>query len=213
MAAEHNIAGQTAPEQLVEQPTVVTATEVAGEDPARDKAGASTPTRGDETTGTPLPSSVAEEEDKASSPAPVEVGRAPTPALVEAPTYEGTPNRGKGLMIPVTMVGGSTEGDEAQAASDDEVEEIQGRLHDGRQHIYVWRQRGDHWDVHEEIAEVEEAERVECAAKRLVSEVKVSGLTFYWSIYIPWIVHCAVCLKFAGRDENGEVPEKVLRPN
>ena len=168
---------------------------------------------GDETTGTPPPSSVAEEEDKAPSPAPVEEGRAPTPAPVEAPMREGTPNRGKGPMIPVIMVGGSTDGEEAQAASDDEMEEIQGRSCDGRQHIYVWRQCADNWAGHEEIIEVEEAERVECAAKRLVSEVKVSGLTFYWSIYIPWIVHCVVCLKFTGRNENGEVPEKVLRPN
>jgi hypothetical protein len=38
---------------------------------------------------------------------------------------------------------------------------------------------GDHWAGHEEIAEVEEAERVECAAKRLVNEVKVSDLAFH----------------------------------
>jgi hypothetical protein len=56
------------------------------------------------------------------------------------------------------------------------VEEIQGRPHDGRQHIYVWRQRGDHWTGHEEIAEVKEAERVDRAAKQLVNEVKVSDL-------------------------------------
>jgi len=79
-------------------------------------------------------------------------------------------------MIPSTLVRGSTEGEETQAVSDDEVEEIQGRPHDGRQHIYVWRQCGDHWAGHEEIAEVEEVERVEHAAKRLMSEVKVSDL-------------------------------------
>jgi hypothetical protein len=39
----------------------------------------------------------------------------------------------------------------------------------------VWRQRGDHFIGHEELAETEEAARVECAAKRLVDEVKVSG--------------------------------------
>ena len=43
-------------------------------------------------------------------------------------------------MIPVTVTGGSTKGEEAQVASDDEVEEIQGRPDDGRQHVYVWRQ-------------------------------------------------------------------------
>ena len=100
-------------------------------------------------------------------------------------------------MLPVTVVGGSAEGEETRAASDDKVEEIQGHPHDGRQHIYVWRQRGDHWASHEEIAEVEEAERVERAAKHLVSEVKVSGLTFGWSIYKPWSVYCVACLKSA----------------
>ena len=93
------------------------------------------------------------------------------------------------------------------------MEEIQGHPRDGRQHIYVWRQRGGHSAGHEEIAEVEEAERVERAAKRLVSEVKVSGLTFHWSIYKPWSVYCVACLKSVGRNENGEVQEKVLRPN
>jgi len=97
-------------------------------------------------------------------------------------------------MIPVTMVGGSTEGEEVHVASDDEVEEIQGCPHDGRQHIYVWRQCGDHWAGHKEIAEVKEAERVERAAKHLVSEVKVSGLTFHWSIYKSWSVYCVACL-------------------
>ena len=43
MAAEQNIVGQTAPEQPVEQPAVVTAKEVADEDLARDWARASTP--------------------------------------------------------------------------------------------------------------------------------------------------------------------------
>ena len=40
-------------------------------------------------------------------------------------------------MIPITMGRASEGGTEAQAASDDEVEEIQGRPHDGRQHVYV----------------------------------------------------------------------------
>ena len=81
-------------------------------------------------------------------------------------------------MIPVTTAGGSTEGEKAQATSDDEVEEIQGRPQDGRQHVYVWRQHGDHFIGHEELAETEEAARVERAAKRLVEEVKVSVLVF-----------------------------------
>jgi hypothetical protein len=118
-------------------------------------------------------------------------------------------------MMPVTVAGGSAKGEEAQAASDDEVEEIQACPRDGRQHVYVWRQCGDHWAGHEEIAETEEAERVERAAKRLVNEVRVSGLMFCWCIciYVPRFVHCVVCLMSAGCNENGKVPKKVLRSN
>ena len=76
----------------------------------------------------------------------------------------------------MTAAGGSAKGEGTRATSDDEVEEIQGRPHDGRQHVYVWRQRGDHFIGHEELVETEEAARVEHAAKRLVDEVKVSGL-------------------------------------
>ena len=104
--------------------------------------------------------------------------RAPTPPRAEASSPKGSPGRDKGPVIPVTMAGGSAEGEEAQAASDDEVEEIQGHPHDGRQHVYVWRQRGDHFIGHEELAEMEEAARVEHAAKRLIDEVKVSSLAF-----------------------------------
>jgi hypothetical protein len=113
-------------------------------------------------------------------------------------------------MIPVIVAEDSAGGEEAQAASDDKVEEIQGRPHDGHQHIDVWRQRGDHWAGHKEIAETEEAERVEHAAKQLVNKVKVSGLIFCWIIYILWFVHCVVWLIPVGRNENDEVPENVL---
>ena len=116
-------------------------------------------------------------------------------------------------MIPVNMAGGSREGAEAQAASDDEVEEIQGRPHDGRQHVYVWRQRRDHWAGHEELVETEEAARIARAAKRLVDEVKVSGLVFCQSMYILLLVHYMTCIFLAGCNENGEVLKKVLRPN
>jgi hypothetical protein len=77
--------------------------------------------------------------------------------------------------MPATTAGGSAANEETWTASDNDVEEIQGRPHDGRQHVYVWRQRGDHFIGHEELAETEEAARVERAAKRLVDEVKVSG--------------------------------------
>jgi len=78
-------------------------------------------------------------------------------------------------MMPATTAGGSTVNEETRAASDDDVEEIQGRPSDGRQHVYVWRQHGDHFIGYEELAETEEAARVERAAKRLVDDVKVSG--------------------------------------
>jgi len=41
--------------------------------------------------------------------------------------------------MPATAVGGSATNEEPPVASDDNVEEIQGRPHDGRQHVYVWR--------------------------------------------------------------------------
>ena len=173
-----NTAQQTTQEQTEEQPTVVTAAETAEQNPAHARTGASTPARDDEAARTPPPSSVTEEGDRAPTPPPAEERRAPTPPREEASSPKGSPSQGKGPMIPVTMTGGSAEGEEAQATSDDEVEEIQGRPQDGRQHVYVWRQRGDHFIGHEEIAETEEAARVERVAKRLVEEVKVSALVF-----------------------------------
>jgi len=138
-AADKNAADQTGCEQPVEHPAVVSVAENAKEDPAQDRVGARTLTRGDETAGTSPPSSVAEEGDTVQTPPPAEEERAPTPFSAEASTPEGSPCRGKGPMIPVTMAVGSEGGAEAQAASDDEVEEIQGRPRDGRQHVYVWR--------------------------------------------------------------------------
>ena len=132
---EQNVAGQTAPEQPVAQPIAVPTTERVDEDPARDRAETSAPTRGDGSAGNPPPSSVREEENKAPSPALVEENRAPSPTPVEALAQEGAPDHGKGPMIPATVVGDSAEGKETQAVSDDKVEEIQGRPHDGRQHI------------------------------------------------------------------------------
>jgi len=75
--------------------------------------------------------------------------RAPSPAHVEEPSDEPmTPpdvrDRGKGPMTSSAMVGKSAQGEEGQAGSEEEVEEIQGHPRDRSQHIYVWRQRGDH---------------------------------------------------------------------
>jgi hypothetical protein len=80
----------------VELPTVVSVDETAEEDQAQHKAGAGTSTRGDETAGTPPPSSVAEEGDKVPTPPPAEEERAPTPVPAGASTPEGSPSQGKG---------------------------------------------------------------------------------------------------------------------
>ena len=41
-----------------------------------------------------------------------------------------------------------------EEAKEDEVEEVLGRPHDKRQHVYVSRWRNDQWVVHEEILEI-----------------------------------------------------------
>ena len=73
------------------------------------------------------PSSVAEEGDRAPTPPPAEERRCPTPPRAKTSSPKGSSGRGNGPVIPVTTAGGSAEGEEAQATSDDEVEEIQGR--------------------------------------------------------------------------------------
>jgi hypothetical protein len=97
--------------------------------------------------------------------------------------------------MPTTAAGGSAANEETRTASDDDMEEIQGRPRDGRQHVYVWRQRGDHFIGHEELAETEEAARVERAAKRLVDEVKVSGPLSCSMLmrYVPGFDMCSSC--------------------
>ena len=121
-----NATEQTTQEQTEEQPAVVTVAETAEDVPAQTRTGASTPTRDDEAARTPSPTSP-----------PAGERRTPTPPRAEASSPKGSPSRGKGPVIPVTTAEGSAEGEETQAASDDEVEEIQGRPHDGRQHVYV----------------------------------------------------------------------------
>ena len=106
--------------------------------------------------------------------------------------------------MPATTTGGSAANEETRTASNDDVEEIQGRPHDGRQHVYVWRQRGDHFIGHDELAETEEAARVERAAKRLVDEVKVSGPLRCSTLM--YNVSSSACILLTGRNENGEVP-------
>jgi len=135
-----------------------------------------TPAGDEEAARVPPPSSAAEEEDRVPTPPPAEEKRGPTPPRAGASSSVHSPGLDQGPLMPVTTARGSAEGEETQTASDDEVEEIQGRPQDGRQHVYVWRQRGDHFIGHEELAETEEATRVERAANRLVDEVKISGL-------------------------------------
>ena len=158
------VVGDAAPQTTEEQPAATTAAESTEEHPdlARDEEAARTP--------------VMEEEGRAPTPPPAEERRVPTPSRAEASSPGGSPGLDQGPVMPATTTGGSAEGEETRTASDDEVEEIQGRPQDGRQHVYVWRQRGDHFIGHEELAETEEAARVERAAKRLVEEVKGSGL-------------------------------------
>ena len=103
------------------------------------------------------------------------------PPRAGATSTAGSPGLVQGPIMPATTTGGDAAGEETQAASDDEVEEIEGHPRDGRQHVYVWRQRGDHFIGHEELAETEEAARVERAAKRLVDEVKVSDSLHCWT--------------------------------
>ena len=168
------VVGDAAP-QITEQPAMTIAAESAEEHPAPARATAGTPTRNEEAARTPPLSNVVEEESRAPTPPPAEERGVLTPPRAGASSPVGSPGLDQGPVMPATTVGGSAVNEETQTASDDEVEEIQGRPRDGRQHVYVWRQCGDHFIGHEELAETEEAPRVERAAKHLVDEVKVSG--------------------------------------
>jgi len=175
-AAEPVAAVGDAVPQTTDQPAATTVAESAEEHPAPARATTGTPTRDGEAARTPPPSSAVGEEGRAPTPSLAEEGRVPTPPRAGASSPVGSSGLDQGPVMPATTAGGSAAGEETQTASDDEVEEIQGRPRDGCQHVYVWRPSGDHFIGHEEIAETEEAPRVERAAKRLVDEVKVSDL-------------------------------------
>jgi hypothetical protein len=93
-------------------------------------------------------------------------------------TQGGLPNtavRGKSVAMSST-IGLSQEQEEAGAeqaveSDDDIVKEIQGHPQDGRQHVYICHECGDHYVCHEEISIDEETGRVERAARRLIREV------------------------------------------
>ena len=80
--------------------------------------------------------------------------------------------RGKAIVVAETTIFGLAPPPE-QEAEEDEVEEILGRPKDKRQHVYVSRRRNDEWVMYEEIPEIEETQKVERAAKHLVTEVQV----------------------------------------
>ena len=143
----------------------------------------------------PPPNNAAEGEDRAPTPPPVEGREDPTPPRAGTSTTAGSPGLVQGPVMPATTTGGDAAGEETRAASDDEVEEIEGRPRDGRQHVYVWRQRGDHFIGHKELAETEEAARVERAAKRLIDEVKVSDLLHLLCTFVLscWVDICSFC--------------------
>jgi hypothetical protein len=63
-----------------------------------------------------------------------------------------------------------------KSEDDDILEEIEEYPKDGCQHVYVCRQRGDHFICHEEIPTADETRKFELAAKRLIAEVQVSHL-------------------------------------
>jgi len=166
-----------------EQPAAAAAATVAEGQSAPASTTASTPSGGEEAARTPPPSTVAEEEGRVPTP-PVGEGKVPTPPRAGASSPVGSPCLDQGPVMPTTAAGGSAADEEPQAPSDDDVEEVQGHPRDGRQHVYVWRQRRDHFIGHEELAETEEAARVERATKRLVDEVKVGGLCIAQQVYV-----------------------------
>jgi hypothetical protein len=87
-------------------------------------------------------------------------------------TQGGLPDavaRGKSAMTS-SIIGLNQERKQAGAeqaveSDDDIVEEIHRHPQDGRQHVYVCREHGDHYIYHEEISIDEETQRVERAAK------------------------------------------------
>jgi len=188
-------AGQGAPEpaavdaapQATDQPTAAAAATGAEGQSAPASAAASTPPRNEEATRTPPPSATAEEEGRIPTP-PAKEGRVPTPPRAGASSPVSSPGLGRGPVMPSTAAGGSAANEEPWEASDDDVEEVQGHPRDGRQHVYVWRQREDHFIGHEELAKTEEAARVERAAKRLVDEVKVSDSLHCSTLFIFFFI-------------------------
>jgi hypothetical protein len=89
--------------------------------------------------------------------------------------------------------------DQAAESDDDVIEEIQGHPQDGRQYVYICRQRGDHYVCHEEISIDEETERVERAARWLIGEVQVSILRDHYRRPVQICGHAFMALYFTYR--------------
>jgi rubrerythrin len=58
-----------------------------------------------------------------------------------------------------------------ESEDDDVLEEIEVHPKDGRQHVYICHQCGDHFICHEEIPTADETRKVELVTKRLIAEV------------------------------------------
>ena len=80
--------------------------------------------------------------------------------------------RGKAIVVAETTISRPALPLE-QEAEEDEVKEILGRPKDKRQYVYVSRRQNDEWVMYEEIPKIEETQKVERVAKRLVTEVQV----------------------------------------
>ncbi|XP_021303782.1 atherin-like [Sorghum bicolor] len=132
--AEPACAAEDAAPQTTDQPAAAAAaTGIEGES-APASATASTPPRDGEAGRTAPPSSVAKGEDRTPTPPPAEERRVPTAPRAGASSSAGAPGLAQGPVMPSTTTGGGAVSEEARASSDDEVEEIEGRPRDGRQH-------------------------------------------------------------------------------
>jgi hypothetical protein len=69
------------------------------------------------------------------------------------------------LTIGLSQEQEQADAEQAAESDDDIIEEIQGHPQDGHQHVYIYREHGDHYVCHEEISIDEEMERVERATR------------------------------------------------
>jgi hypothetical protein len=112
------------------------------------------------------------------------------PEQITAPmwsTQGGLPNvAARGKSVATSSLAGlhrerkQTSAEQAAEFDDDVIKEIQGHPQDGRQHIYVYRECGDHYVCHKEISIDKETKRVEWATRWLIGEVQVGVLHKYY---------------------------------